>query len=496
MGRVDLFRVEQDYLKLKSFTRFFYKAGLYKEALGFIEVAANFMYNFNVLYFDNEFELIIKDVASKYAEKLSTSLPVGASISDKRIIFYDYFSIDNRGLTEQYLRGLLDLGYEVLYVSCQKDKSRMRNILALLSEYHSATILFVSSSFTENNFLSIISEIKRFGSSQILVHSSPWDVLGCLILSFLSDMTRFLINITDHAYWLGNSVVDYVIEFRSYGYNVSRLFRNINPSKCLYLPYYPVRSLHDDFNGFPFDSVNKKVIFSGGALYKISGSQIFLDIVKYILESDKSTIFFYVGNGDASVLKQFIERNKYEDRFFYSEERRDINELFKHCYFYLGTYPIPGGLMSQYAVSNNKVVLSLYDEALPINNTKEFFIDASVKMAYTNIDELKMEISRILHDESYLRQKEQKLKNMVISTELFTETLGGILTSARSSFSFDSYNIDAVAVQEIYFEQENKVMNRYDRYFVFGRHKLVMFMFPIRTIRSLIYFIKKRYFHG
>jgi hypothetical protein len=65
-----------------------------------------------------------------------------------------------------------------------------------------------------------------------------------------------------------------------------------------------------------------------------------------------------------------------------------------------------------------------------------------------------------------------------------------------SSFSFDSYNIEPVAVQKIYLEQENKVMNRYDRYFVFGRHKLVMLMFPIRTIRSLIYFIKKRYFHG
>lgn len=40
-------------------------------------------------------------------------------------------------------------------------------------------------------------------------------------------------------------------------------------------------------------------------------------------------------------------------------DRHDINEVFKHSDIFLNTYPIGGGLMTQYAAANSKPILSL-----------------------------------------------------------------------------------------------------------------------------------------
>lgn len=206
----------------------------------------------------------------------------------------------------------------------------------------------------------IFEKIIQFGPSKILYHSAPWDTVGFITLSWLADykIERFLINLTDHAFWLGRDCCDYFFEFRSWGVNLSLDHRHIAKERLLMLPYYPIRDTTIQFQGFPFNTEGKKVIVSGGSLYKIYGSPIFFDIVKTILDSYQDTVFFYLGNGETEPLMEFIKKNKLEDRFFYSKERRDINEIIKRCYFYLGTYPMGGGLMSQFAVANNKILVA------------------------------------------------------------------------------------------------------------------------------------------
>jgi hypothetical protein len=96
--------VMKDYNKLKKLadTLFFLK--LYSLAMYVIDNAARLMYGFNIIYVDDELETMLTRISKKLNKK---NEPLAKMNNDKtKIIFYDYFSIDNRGLTEQYLQGL------------------------------------------------------------------------------------------------------------------------------------------------------------------------------------------------------------------------------------------------------------------------------------------------------------------------------------------------------------------------------------------------------
>ena len=491
MSNASLDEVILDYTKLIKMAKIFERIGLSGLSLKCVHVAAFLMYNFNIIYHDDRLEQILKNSADNLLAGFRRKVFLPESLSEEKLVFYDFFSIDNRGLTEQYLRAVLEIGYDVLYISCQTDKAIMKNILKLLADYPRSKVFFVSPQPTCKILSDLLSVIYDFGASRMLIHSAPWDVFGAIVWYCVPQMTKYMINITDHAFWLGVGMIDYVIEFRSYGYNITKSYRGIDASRCKLQPYYPIKSTYDPFEGFPFDAENKKIIFSGGAIYKITGSEVFFDLIKYVLNTSEDTVFWYVGNGDCKKIKEFIKLNNYEERFFYSKERRDINEIFKRCYLYLGTYPIPGGLMSQLAVENNKLVLSYRDEDLPINNINEFFINREVEISYTNLDMLKEMIKKILLSEVFLKEQEQKLSQMVITPECFKENLSCILSRNSSKFTFVEYDVDIRRVQEVFLLQERQVMGKYNEYFCFGRHYIVVMAFPLKAIKALFSVLKR-----
>ena len=147
------------------------------------------------------------------------------------------------------------------------------------------------------------------------------------------------------------------------------------------------------------------MIFSGGSLYKIYGSEVFFELVRYILDNHKDTIFLYLGNGDSKPIEKFIRNNKYENRFYYYKERKDINEVFKRCYFYLGTYPVTGALMSQFAVVNKKIPLQYSDKEILCNRIEELFINSeNIKFTFGNIEEIE-EIDKLICSKNLLKKE-------------------------------------------------------------------------------------------
>ena len=50
---------------------------------------------------------------------------------------------------------------------------------------------------------------------------------------------------------------------------------------------------------------------------------------------------------------------KYPGRAFLTAERKDLFQVMEHCFFYLNTFPLVGGLMMQYAVAAEKIPLTL-----------------------------------------------------------------------------------------------------------------------------------------
>lgn len=453
--------VEKDYSILKANLIKSYLKDDFERIIKFLKIIGRLMYNFNIFYTDDEVEEIIK----KCSNKLNIDIK---KTEEKRVIFYDYFSLDNRGLTEQYLEALMKLDYDILYMTLQKDKNKMKNILEKLSGYKKSEVYIIQNEENLNSCNEIISKVIEFEASKVFIHTAPWDSIGFITWSaFENKIDRYFINLTDHTFWLGKNTADYFIEFRSYGKNISIDYRNIEEKKLLILPYYPIQNKKEKFQGFNFDYKNKKIIFSGGSLYKIYGSNVFFDLVKHILEIDRDTIFLYLGNGDEKPLKQFIKENNYQKRFYFENERRDINEIFKRCYFYLGTFPICGGLMSQFAAMNNKLPIAYTSKNLPMNLIEELFINVkNRKFTFTDIEEIKTEITKILKNQEYLNEKILNISEVVISKEEFKNELENIIKNKQSKFSYKKYKINIEIFSELYFQQENNYLKNYHQLFI------------------------------
>jgi hypothetical protein len=449
--------------------------------------AARLMYSFNIIYHDEEMENILQDIAKKLITNRTFS-----HIS-KRVVFYDYFSLDNRGLTEQYIQGLIDNDYEILYITLQSKNDKMEQILKKINGYQKSRIYFVKSKNNIQKCYEIIDTIIDFRPSKILYHSAPWDTVGFVVMAHLGSykIERFLINLTDHAFWLGCSCSDYFFEFRNYGINISLDHRHIKNDQLLILPYYPVQNSALKFQNFPFNASGKKIIISGGSLYKIYGDTIFFDIVKWILNKYEDSIFFYLGNGDTKPLNKYINDNQFNDRFFYSKERKDINEIIKRCYFYLGSYPIGGGLMSQISVANCKIPVTYTDSKYKMNNIDELFINnKDDTFVFYTLHSVYNEIDRLMADQDYYIRRTKTLENKLISKVEFGKLLFSIIENKTSTFVYNKYDIDIHSFSKIYFDQENYFLHAYENYFLI-RNPLICMSFIQYSIKRVYNKIKQ-----
>jgi hypothetical protein len=447
-----------------------------------IHNATLLMYNFNICYCDKELEKLLQKVARKIIKNNKSMISV-----PRRVVFYDYFSLDNRGLTEQYIQGLIDNDYELLYIGFKKKHYSMTQILNLLNGHRKSECYFVKSKKNIRQCNELVDKIMDFMPSKILYHSAPWDTVGFMVLTYLAthNIERFLINLTDHAFWLGRNCADYFLEFRSYGVNIALDHRCISSDRLLILPYYPIQNKEMTFQGFPFEAEGKKIIISGGSLYKIYGDKIFLDIVKRILNSYKDAIFFYLGNGNTKLLYEFINKNQLQKSFYYSKERKDINEIIKHCYFYLGTYPISGGLISQLAVANHKIPVAYTDKKYKNNNIDELFVNNDdAHFTFYALDDLYKEIDKLMTNREYYASKTHALENKIISRAEFKKVLLSILEDKKSYFTYRKYDIDIDSFSDIYIDQENSGLHNYERYFMI-QNPLICILFPRYSIKKL-----------
>jgi hypothetical protein len=62
-------RVLNDYNKLKKLSKFASKIKQYSAAMDLISIAANLMYNFNIIYYDKELESLLEEIAEKKMKK-------------------------------------------------------------------------------------------------------------------------------------------------------------------------------------------------------------------------------------------------------------------------------------------------------------------------------------------------------------------------------------------------------------------------------------------
>lgn len=429
-----------DYNDLKKSAIDFFNQGNYEISLKLIEGCAKLAYEFNFLekFSDDDLEdLLIKNSTAILGE-INKIKPEQDSV-----LFYDYFAISNRGLTQQYLSALIELDFKITYVvSNDNFYNSSFDIIKQLKDYGKSRIIIYSQklSITERigRLNSLIEEIKP---QYIFLHLSPWDVIACSVFPLHHSAKKYFINLTDHAFWLGKRSLDICLEFRNYGIQLSKQLRGIEHYKIRLLPYYPITQADDTFKGFPEDTEGKVIGLSGGSGYKFVGDNWrFYNLIKSLLLQHENFIFFLVGmNGAAKwSYQQRVANDKLNGRFIFVEDRYDIFPLIKNIDIYFGSYPFPGGLMSQMACLANKPIItyvnpdflfSYIEDVIPFRN-KEY-------ASYNTPEEFLEAAGKLIKSKAYRQEFAALTSGGIITKEQFNNCLSQILKDENPYLSLE-----------------------------------------------------------
>lgn len=478
--------------RLYSFIKFFVRNSIRKcawdKALSRISLAARYAYTYNDIYTDDELEQYLKVIADKLL------LPVNKTSASykNRFVFYNSFCVSDIGLAHQYLRAMISWDAEFLYIFGQRTNSTER-LYEEVKSYPKAEIYFVEQGVSlSQQVQSVYKKIVEYNPNKAFLYLLPWDTIPVCVFNALPDITKYQINLTDHAFWLGRRCSDYTIEFTNRGCTISLEKRGFCKKQLLFQPFYPIADTNS-FAGFPNIEIdNRIIIFSGGAYYKISGSNIYFQIVKHIIEKYPNVVFLYAGFGNDSKVKQFIIANKYEKRFILLGQRNDINEVFAHCDIYLGTYPIGGGLMTQYAAMNGKPLLCFTDSQSCLS---DLFIrsEKGINYEFSDLNLLYQELDRLIVNENYRKYIGKVLSHYVITPSEFNSQLKELIdTNSDTRHTFIKVPINYEEVFVRYCEIDSASNDRYLTFAIIKTLKFYsLFIFPKRILKSIPILIKK-----
>lgn len=447
--------VEFIYEKLKAKAFNFYKKKNYLQSLNYIAYSAKWAYRLNFKYVDNELEDLLKDISESCFPKTK----VGTD-KTSRFVLLETHGMDNRGLTQQYIRAFMSMGVEFLYISIDCLRSKCPDIIKELEGYDKAKILLFEKS--ELDFLrkteQVLSEIGAYNPTKIFLHLMPWDVVSLMITHTLQGVTKYNINLTDHAFWLGASFIDYNFEFRAYGKTVSLEKRKLKDNQLLYLPFYPILPKHEVcFQGFPLQTENKTIIFTGGAYYKMFGNNdLFFKIVDSLLELSENAVVLIAGGGDISRMNKKLSKLKNKGRVLLIGNRKDISEVFKACDIYLDTYPIRGGLMEQYASLYGKPILAFSDFQHWGDSKENMLQDIGNGVCGYNDWKYFMEYAKSIMNDIQFRNKEgRKSIHWVPSDDDFNRLFKYLVTTHSNVYNWNKIAVNYERIKELYLEVEN-----------------------------------------
>lgn len=444
---------ETVYEKLLSYASSCLEAGRTDSAYDFLKASAMWAYRFNWIYADKRLDDMIRTIGRTWASPFKI-----ISDSETKYLLIDTHGIDNRGLTQQYIRALIAMNAAFLYVSVYPDINRQKDIRSELASYSLATTCFIDKKMTNRERLNVIIDcVKSYQPKVAIAHVFPWDPIPFMLFDLANNMRVYNINFTDHAFWIGSSIIDYNIEFRSFGMTISIEKRGLNKEQLICLPFYPITQLNETFQGFPELPQDAIKIFSGGSFYKMMGDDDrYFKLCDKLLNLSSHVVLLIAGSGDISLLRRKISTMRNADRVFLIGDRRDIDEVFKHCDIYLNTYPIGGGLMSQYAAKNGKPILILCREN---DNSR---IESCINHFSNNVKAFIAEDDLLLYAQKCITNKEfrdkegAKNKNGLMSAERFNDFFKEIFSGKYNDhFHWDRVKINYDDVVRLYLDIEN-----------------------------------------
>ena len=428
----------------------------YEAALGKISALADVLYNSNQFYVDADLEAALCNIQRRLYGQ-SGFLPIGETDSNT-IIFYDGFGLDNRGLAYIYLKALTQLDYKVIYLTISQAQGNIKRITSLI-ENAGGEIVFIPTDRYILWYQYIYKVFSVVKPKKAFFYTTPYDVSAVMAFNqFAGQVERYQINLTDHAFWLGINAFDYCLEFRDYGATLSQEYRNINREKLLVQPFYPDINTKAEFQGFPFRKMKGDfVVFSGGFLYKtIDENLTYYRIVEYLLLKYPQIKFWYAGYGSEDERKPINELIfKYPGRVFYTSERKDLFQVMQNIDMYINTYPLGGGLMTQYSALAGKAPLTFSTKGFcAVETLLEY---GKLNLCTTDIDEFVNMVDDYINTNTYTNGVYcEKLKYAIVTENQFRDNLRKILTSNVSDYQFK-----IIQIRERLEVEQNIAWNRF-----------------------------------
>ena len=480
--------VQHTYEKLMRLAKNKYFLKNYLQSLRFLRIAAIWENSFNYFYTDSQAESLLKNISDEVLGR------VNIDGLKNRYAIIDSIGNDNKGLTQQYIRAMMSMGVEFMYVKTTGNLSPQSDIYKELKAYDKATILTLEKNYDGIELArKIVDSLVDYSPSKLLLHLYPNDVVALMACNAIQGPLKYNINLTDHAYWMGSSFIDYTHEVRGYGKTVSIEKRGLRKEQILSLPYYPVESKYTKFQGFPSIPKEAVKIFTGGSLYKMLGkNDVFFHLMDDILDLSPNVVVLVACLDTSSILQRKKSKMRNGNRVFLIGNRRDIDEVFAHIDIYLGTYPIGGGLMNQYAALHKKPIIA-YTNPNEVFNFVEGIVNHNMNgvKTYTSIGELLNYASRLINDLDYRVQEGEKNYHALITKDDFNDSFRALMTTHQSKWNWNLEKIDYESFAAHYLALNNRRYFPLGIYALVSNFKLKVFpYFPQLTIMILPFFFE------
>lgn len=421
------------------------------KAMSAIAYVSEYLYLYNQYYTDDDLENYTHKIANIIKKNKTDKLYSKEECTDL-ILVYDGFGLDVRGNIKVFLNALGLCEYNVVYVTKKSVKGTIPSIVKLCEKYN-----FIIEYIDMDKYViwseQILGVFKKYMPKTAFFYTTPFDVSGIVSFDVYDGIVdRFLIDLTDHAFWLGKCANDYFLGSRDMSATIEYYYRGIAKEKLIKLDINLLIDEFDEHHELPFDPINTKYVFSGGSLYKTLGDDklLYYRIVDYILGNHKEISFLYAGSGDDCEMKKIIE--KYPNRAFLLNERKDFYFLIENCVFYLNTYPMFGGMMMRYAAMAKKLPLTLKhnnDADGLLINQKESQIE------YEDIEVMLSDIDKLLTNEKYLKERENLLEGTVISQDRFNANIKCIIEEHKSDEEHKFIKMDTTNFRREYMQRFN-----------------------------------------
>lgn len=446
------------------------------------------------MFHDEDISYMVDEISSALLPRYNGTY----TTEKKRVVFYDQYG-KSFILALQYVDALIAAGYEIQYILSDYVQANEDTFILdyLRSQKNIHVHIIPLNTSIQERVAQIQSLTIDFCPEKLFLHVKAFSAFNLVLPALPDAIETYYIDLQDHAFWVKNHQIDYVMPYRYWGATIDVEKRGFKKEQVFLMPYYPIIQ-EKEFLGFPKGVEGKIIIFTGGELYKTRDwDNSYWNIVIRVLAENPQTVILYATKGDVSsaqrkALEVYAKDKTIANRLIPIGFRTDINEVFKHCDIYLGTAPMSGGLMCQYAAANKKPILQYYRPDMATNNETEQVLNynGEVNISFTDMDDLLKEAQHLISDAEYRQQVGEEIYNCMIRKDQFDTLLEKTITTNQNQVPIQWQTINYKRYEDWWFYLEKIDSWSSGTYLSSLLKRWKFFVMPITTIQK--YFIGNR----